>query len=380
MRTPLLIVLALATLATGCNKEIVCPSGETACGNTCFALHRDPTNCGACGHACGPLEVCTDGACGCAPDVTACGGGACADLRIDPQNCGTCGTACGGATPLCDGDAGGCVAAGGCTSGETECASGCVDLQTHPRNCGACGHACAPGESCRGGTCAADTYIACYWTNEVKPVTRALGYGGPSIDLGTARPSRVAITGDTLLVAAGQPQASVSFVPLADGSATTVALPGWDLEGILVHENAVLVSNAAVGTLEVLALDGTVLDEIPLPDQQNYPNPLGFAAYGTDVYVALNAAQKIAKIDLSQLSAWHRADPGRRHATRAPALRSPLHLRRLPARVRNVSGTIDLASVAGVTDGAGLRSVRRRDRRLQGVRHPLEPRVVARHL
>jgi len=355
MRTPLLAALLLVTLVAGCTKTIVCPKSETACGDHCVTLDRDAANCGACGRACGTLEVCDAGACGCAPDVATCGGGACADLRIDPQNCGTCGTACGGATPLCDGDAGGCVAAGACSPGDSVCGASCVDLQASPSHCGACEHACAPGQACIAGTCGAAVLAACYWTNEVKPLTRSLRYGGPVISLGTARPSRLALAGDTLLVASGQPQASLSLVPLAGGATKTVALPGWDLEGVRVHGGAVLVSNAAVGTLEVLSLDGTVLDEIPMPGQQDYPNPIGFAVSGTDAYVALNAQQTIAKIDLSQLATCTAPDPSPPACDQgacAAGRRCISGTCRLECGT--LSGTIDLFTVEGAVDGVGL--------------------------
>ncbi|MFL5420377.1 MAG: hypothetical protein ACJ79Y_06370, partial [Myxococcales bacterium] len=78
---------------------VVCGTGSTACGEACVQLRTDNANCGSCGHACGPGEVCSNGTCAttCIDPLTACGAGttvACKDLRDDPSNCGTCGNVC----------------------------------------------------------------------------------------------------------------------------------------------------------------------------------------------------------------------------------------------------------------------------------------------
>jgi hypothetical protein len=355
-RTVLLSALLLLATVPACNNDLVCPTGESDCGGRCVALHNNHGNCGACGHACGALEECSDAACTtCAADVVQCEG-VCTDTRIDPTHCGDCGTTCGGATPLCDGDGAGCVASGACPAGESECAGGCVDFQRHPRHCGACGHACAPGESCRTGECRADTYVACYWTNEVKPVTLALGYGGPSIGLGTSRPASLALDAANLYVASGQPQASLSIVPLAGGAPTTVTLPGYDLNTVLLQRDVLLVTNSAVGTLEILGLDGKVLDEIPMPDQQNYPNPHGVAVVGSNAYVALNSTQQIAKIDLSQLAACSAPDPDASACGVGGACAAGRRCVAGTCKLEcgHVAGVIDLTNVAGAVDGNAL--------------------------
>lgn len=57
------VALALAVAVAGCKSEVVCPGGQTACGESCRALAVDAANCGACGHACAAGEVCSAGAC-----------------------------------------------------------------------------------------------------------------------------------------------------------------------------------------------------------------------------------------------------------------------------------------------------------------------------
>jgi len=361
MKRLVLPLLALAALSlTGCKKDLVCPQGELDCGGTCVALDSDPAHCGACGNACGALQVCDGGACACAPDVAACGG-ACADLRIDPQNCGTCGTRCGTST-VCDG-ASGCIAPAACLAPQTVCGGSCVDLGASPSHCGACGHACAAGEACIAGACGAPLYAACYWTSEVKPLTASLRYGGPTRSTGTARPFRLALAGSTLLSAAGQPQASLSFLPLPSGAVSAVQLPGWDLEAVALVSSVALVANAAVGTVEVIALDGTVLDEIPMPDQQDAPNPMGLAAAGDRAWVGLNATpfsqggaaiQQVARIDLTI------------DACRAPQAPSPCATSTdcaaghrciggsCRASCGEIGNVIDLTQVAGSADAGAM--------------------------
>lgn len=58
------MVAALAAgVLTACKTEVVCPAGQTACGETCFSFQSDASNCGACGNVCKTGEVCSKGAC-----------------------------------------------------------------------------------------------------------------------------------------------------------------------------------------------------------------------------------------------------------------------------------------------------------------------------
>jgi hypothetical protein len=295
----LLALLALSSLA-GCARELLCPQGESDCGGTCVSLRSDHANCGACGHACGPLEVCSAGACGCRVGIATCDG-ACTDLARDPDHCGACDTACAPAD-FCDATSG-CVAA--CPAGTVPCDRACVDLDGDVYHCGACGNACAPGEGCRGGQCRADLYVACMATNEVVPITADLAQAGASRATPGA-PSDLAFLDETVVAASAvwPSSAYVTFFPLdPTRSAHTASIVSNDLSRFLVHDNMLLLSNAAAGTLLVLDSRGDVLDEIPLPGQQSGPNPHGIAAVGTTAWVALygngpTSGQAVAKVDL----------------------------------------------------------------------------------
>ena len=162
--------LALAFSAAGCGGESTtpgdgsvdedggmmmmgeCPGSLLECGGTCVDGRFDPSNCGACGNACGADEACTGGTCvptgGCGGALVECSG-SCVDPRFDPNNCGGCGTACADGE-VCN--AGTC--AGSCGLGTEECEGTCVDTSVDPENCGGCGMACADGEVCSGGSCA----------------------------------------------------------------------------------------------------------------------------------------------------------------------------------------------------------------------------------
>jgi 5'-nucleotidase len=130
--------------------ETSCPSGLAECDGSCANYQSDNQNCGGCGVACAPGEVCSAGACAlsCQASLTECGG-VCSNLQTDTTNCGDCGVACG-AGEVCS--AGTCALT--CQASLTDCGGVCANLQTDNANCGACNSPCDPGEVCSAGTCA----------------------------------------------------------------------------------------------------------------------------------------------------------------------------------------------------------------------------------
>ena len=127
-----------------------CAVGLTNCGNgVCLDLLSDGANCGGCGVACLPGQVCSGGVCSvtCADPSQAMCGQSCVDLLSNPQNCGSCGVACIAQScyqGICQ-----------CQPGLMQCGSSCVDLQSDPLNCGGCGLPCAAGSACSFGICSA---------------------------------------------------------------------------------------------------------------------------------------------------------------------------------------------------------------------------------
>jgi hypothetical protein len=139
-----------------CNQDVCADGCETS-------LLDDAMNCGACGNACAPGQICHLGKCLCDPGKTRCGT-SCVDLQNDVDNCGACGNACPGASaPLTAHGAPVCVLGRcgyACTPGYADCDhridNGCeVDLMVDPRHCGSCGTQCdlKGGQPCAGGQC-----------------------------------------------------------------------------------------------------------------------------------------------------------------------------------------------------------------------------------
>jgi hypothetical protein len=61
-------------------STITCPTGYSACGEQCFDLSDNPSNCGACAVVCSPSKTCCSGVC--------------VDLQDNDSNCNSCGHAC----------------------------------------------------------------------------------------------------------------------------------------------------------------------------------------------------------------------------------------------------------------------------------------------
>jgi hypothetical protein len=103
----------------------------------------------SCAQACGEA-VCRAGACVCFGDRARSCDGACRELGHDPYNCGACGKACGPKQVCVEGECA-CI---------DRCGSTCVDFLTDPMNCGRCGNACAVG-GCQQGVCPPQPFLPC---------------------------------------------------------------------------------------------------------------------------------------------------------------------------------------------------------------------------
>jgi hypothetical protein len=152
------IALAALLAAAGCSsKKTSCTGGSQACGNTCVRLASDNQNCGACGNACAPGNVCANGACtfACPPGLLDCGG-SCIDPQTNSDHCGASGTCTGPDAGQACAAGIGCVG-GGCSltcSGALEpCDGQCIDPQIDTRHCGGCGIVCGTGDVCLAGAC-----------------------------------------------------------------------------------------------------------------------------------------------------------------------------------------------------------------------------------
>lgn len=157
-----------ACIASAC--AIDCKSGfadcnTDGCGDGCETnIAEDVNNCGGCGHACDPSQLCMRGRCICGDPLIFCGG-ACVDPMSDPMNCGECGHQCPGAydrTDLSQGEPS-CVlgrCSYYCPPGRADCnhriEDGCeIDLTLDPLNCGECGTHCDldAGQPCAASQC-----------------------------------------------------------------------------------------------------------------------------------------------------------------------------------------------------------------------------------
>ena len=153
--------IAIAMTAQGSTCTLTCgafakctPSNASPyCANTA----TDNINCGACGHACGTGEVCSNGSCAltcgaltkCSPSA---GSDYCANTMTDTNNCGACGNACG-TGQVCS--SGVCTLSCGALS---KCSPStgspyCANTTTDNANCGSCGNACTGANVCSNGVC-----------------------------------------------------------------------------------------------------------------------------------------------------------------------------------------------------------------------------------
>jgi hypothetical protein len=154
------------------------------CAGTCMNTRGDAFNCGGCGLACAPGEICVGSTCqapavpalgaampgntwgsSCADTVCAAGeiccGGTCVRPDRDATNCGACGVACRATGVGCY--SGVCCPAAMpvpachpsmCPEDRVSCDGDCKELGFDAANCGACGAVCPPSApTCVSGLC-----------------------------------------------------------------------------------------------------------------------------------------------------------------------------------------------------------------------------------
>jgi hypothetical protein len=300
------LALALAALAA-CQKELVCPAGQGACGGTCAALATDVNNCGACGTVCAVGESCAAGHCVTADGRVDCGGRS-VDLASSATDCGACGHDCGGLFCTTSGGATACAEA--CGSGQTACGHDCIELPSDRFNCGACGRACGTNERCSGGECLANLYVSCGDTNQVTEATDLLAPAGTSQTVGV-RPVTLAWLDGRLYTAdsIGGSLSELRFdlpapAPVAVARTlqidTVSAFP--DLEYVAAGNGLLFVSNASLGNLDVVnPASGAVMAETHLDPAgtDGFTGPAGIAVANGKAYVALNGADAVAVVDVS---------------------------------------------------------------------------------
>jgi DNA-binding beta-propeller fold protein YncE len=297
------LLATLAALGAGCAKDLVCAQGELDCNGRCTSVQIDSSHCGTCGNSCGAYQECNAGACECGPGTTQLQDG-CFDLHTSALHCGASDVSCGVAEVCAtSGETTACASA--CPGSLAACDGGCVDLQADRWNCGGCGTRCDRGESCRAGTCAPDLYVACFATDDVRPLNAALRTGLPR-PAGDG-PIALTVAGSRLWVAGSISHSLVSFPLDLGGAGKESLLGGSDLEAIASRDGLVYTANVGSGSLVVFdAATGRVVDEVNLeavPGTATGINPRGIAFAGGHVYVALyglnaqSGGQEVVRID-----------------------------------------------------------------------------------
>ncbi|EPE35750.1 hypothetical protein GLAREA_05088 [Glarea lozoyensis ATCC 20868] len=130
--TPIVTVTATATSTPlpPPPPAVTCPTGQTACSNTCIDLTSSNANCGACGNACATGYVCGQGQC-VLPSTYSC----------TPGGFPACGGSCGGTCFPDVNGAGVCKISVSC-AGLTACNTG-ADCESTYCLVNACGRVCA---------------------------------------------------------------------------------------------------------------------------------------------------------------------------------------------------------------------------------------------
>nr|MBK7067693.1 hypothetical protein [Deltaproteobacteria bacterium] len=120
---------------------LMCPDGQTRCGDACFDLTSDRAHCGSCERFCGDGESCSSSTCqtSCAAGQTSCG----APASTPPATPPTAAAAAPRAPPSRPSAAGARQTAAMRAAGQTDCGGALRRHQHRPAHCGGCGRSCA---------------------------------------------------------------------------------------------------------------------------------------------------------------------------------------------------------------------------------------------
>ncbi len=118
------------------------------CNGQCVNFQNDKKNCGSCGNACNPDQVCHNGKCVCPGSKPNECNDKCVNFKNDEKNCGSCGNACNPEEVCSNGK---CVS--GTSSKKATCTDGKKNGNETDVDCGGpiC-PACADGKTCKNGT------------------------------------------------------------------------------------------------------------------------------------------------------------------------------------------------------------------------------------
>lgn len=308
---------ALVALLAACPRTgAVCPVGQKVCQGACRDLQSDPSNCGECGRACGPSQVCVGGACACESGAAACPD-ACAILESDPSHCGRCDRACAQGQ-VCE--ARECKQA--CEApGAVSCAGSCADVQVDAHHCGACDRSCGQGQRCASGRCTYDLVAACTTLGLVVGLEADAGTLGPATSFGSAPQALAGSDGVLLSVDAfdralyGAPIAGPDGGPFE--APVRLATVGATPNQVLWEGTRAYVVSSAGATLQILERRGgdagvpgtfSTVGELNL-GANTFPNSV--VKLGDRAYVTLtggagggaSAGEKIAVVDVSDPTA-----------------------------------------------------------------------------